>query len=296
MIARNSSIIIDLPRWITEFPVLPGNKEIAQELIRRGHKKISDISGYLRLVSCDPVLTIHVLKIANTRLFNYSGKISSVEKAVVILGFEQVKDIALSVSMSSLFKPQLYQKHLQSIWRHSLVTALSLKVLAENFNSENKELLYFGGLLHDIGKTVLLSKLGEEYHLLLEKQEQDGIQILDMENQYLGVNHAFIGGELSAHWNLPSNLVAMIGGHHGNSNNDSRFEQGFLNELLSLGNFLAHDLEIGITNYSELTELTTSSKDHISMSNKEYKRIRERILEEIKDQQIFLNHIQIGIS
>jgi len=296
MKAQDTSIIADMPQWVREFSLFPNNREIAQEIIRRSHEKVSDISGYLRLISSDPTLTIHILKIANAGLFNYARRISSIEKALVVLGFEQVRDIALVISTTSLFKLHPYPKQVQGIWRHSLVTALSLKVLAENFNSENKELLYFGGLLHDIGKTVLLSKLGEEYYLLLEKEEQDVVRICDLENQYLGVNHAIIGAELATQWNLPSNLVSMIGGHHGDLNKDSRDEQAFLNQLLYLGNFLAHDLEKGITDHSELTELYPASKEHIIMSDNEYKRVRERVLSEIRDQQIFLNHIQIGIS
>jgi len=292
----DTSMTTNVPFWIKKITALPIYREIALELIRRINEKETEISGFIKLISSDPVLTIQILKIANAGLFNYSRKISAVEKAVVVLGFEKVKDITVALSTQSLFQPQRHSEYVQRIWRHSLTTALAMKILAENFNSENKELLYFGGLLHDIGKLVLLAQLGEEYQLLLDKQIQDEIRLIDLENQYLGMNHAEKGVELATHWKLPLNLIFMIGGHHDDTVKDSHNNLAFLNQLLYLGNFIAHDLAPDRTEFSQLLELYPAFRDYITISETEYNHIREKVLREIRDQQEFLHHIQIGIS
>ena len=88
---------------------------MAMEILRFSQNSEIDRAGFLRLVSSDPIITVQILKIANASLFNYSKKISSLEKALVILGFNLLRDIALSISVMSIFKDHKYQEYSHEI-------------------------------------------------------------------------------------------------------------------------------------------------------------------------------------
>jgi putative nucleotidyltransferase with HDIG domain len=275
---------------------LPACSTMALEILRFSQNSEIDRPGFLRLVSSDPIITVQILKIANASLFNYSKKISSLEKALVILGFNFFRDIALSISVMSIFKDHKYQEYSHEICHHSLLTALSLKILAQNYDSDNRELLYLGGLLHDIGKLLLLYELGDEYILLLEKEKQEDKNLIELENQYLGQDHAHIGAQLTEHWNLPSSVVSMIRFHHDPELNHLLQKQIFQSQLVYLGNLIAAQLKKNHETPFNLEELDPDFANNLAISKMEYTEIINEIRKEILNQNSLLGHFQIGIS
>lgn len=275
---------------------LPACSAMAMEIIRYSYHSEIDKSNFLKLVSSDPILTIQILKTANASLFNYPQKITSLEKALVILGFEMVRDIVLSLSVMSLFKEQSHHKYFHEICRHSLITALSLKILAQNYDSDNKELLYLGGLLHDIGKILLLHKLGDEYYFLLEKDKQETSSLIELETKFLDYNHAELGAELADQWNLPASVVSMIRFHHIPERENLVDKQSFRNRLVYLGNLIACSLEENIESPNNLEELDPDLEKILAISTKDYTQIVDKVRKEIMGQKIFLDHFQIGTS
>ncbi|MCK4893569.1 MAG: HDOD domain-containing protein [Calditrichia bacterium] len=269
---------------------------MAMEIIRYSYHSEIDKSNFLKLVSSDPILTIQILKTANASLFNYPQKITSLEKALVILGFEMVRDIVLSLSVMSLFKEQSHHKYFHEICRHSLITALSLKILAQNYDSDNKELLYLGGLLHDIGKILLLHKLGDEYFFLLEKDKQETSSLIELETKFLDYNHAELGAELADQWNLPASVVSMIRFHHIPERENLVDKQSFRNRLVYLGNLIACSLDENIESPINLEELDPDLEKILAISTKDYTQIVDKVRKEIMGQKIFLDHFQIGTS
>jgi putative nucleotidyltransferase with HDIG domain len=275
---------------------LPTCSTIALEIVRHGNKSNIDKSSFLKLIASDPILTIQILKTANSSLFNYPKEISSIEKALAILGFDVVRDMARSLSVMSIFKEQNHERHIQEICHHSLITALSLKILAQNYDSDYKEVLYLGGLLHDIGKILLLQELGDEYYFLLEKFKQEAMDLIELETKYLGYNHAMIGADLAEQWNLSPSIVSMICSHHGLEQERLPNKQEFRNRLIYLGNLIAHSLEENFESPTKIEGLDLDLEKKLAISTHDYTMIIDSVKNEIKGQKILLNHYQIGIS
>jgi len=270
---------------------LPACSGIALEIIRYSLNGELDKSSFFKLVSSDPILTIQILKTANATVFNYPQKISSLEKALVILGFDMVRDIALSLSVMSLLQGQTHQKYIHQICHHSLITAFSLKILAQNYDSDHKELLYLGGLLHDIGKILLLNRLGEEYCYLLEKYKQENKSLMELEIKFLGYDHAEAGADLAEQWNLPPGVVSMIRFHHNPEQENSGYKQAFRNQLVYLGNIIARRLEENFENPNFFEESDPDLQKNLAISSKEYTHILDETRKEIKSQKLILNHL-----
>jgi len=186
--------ISNLSKSTSKIPVC---STMALEILRYCQNTEMDRPGFLKLISSDPMITVQILKIANTSLFNYPQKISSLERALVILGFDLLRDIAISLSVMSIFKDHNYQEYSHEICHHSVLTALSLKVLAQNYDSDNKEILYLGGLLHDIGK--ILDALKQA----CKKERQPSVIIL---NTIKGKGVSFMENNVDFH-GVPPNEI-----------------------------------------------------------------------------------------
>jgi putative nucleotidyltransferase with HDIG domain len=264
---------------------MPVNVMLAQEIVRLCNRKNLDKSRFLKLVSSDQGLAAQILRLANTSFYNYPRSIVSLDRAVVVMGFELVKEIALSLSVKSLFMNTTVdlREMANTFWNHSLNTAVILKVLAENYDSENQDLLYYGGLLHDCGKLVILQLLGREYRLLMEKSVQENRNLREVERTFLGYDHSEIGALLLEKWQLPRNMVLLARYHHKPVEYNSGEKLDFWIRLVYLGNLIAHFFEMGLLNYKDLRELDPEYEDFFSISEKDFRKLVQAVQIELKD-------------
>lgn len=170
-------------------------------------KKIVD------LVRLDPALSAELLRVANSALYGFVQRIDTVNHAVVILGSENVKRLALTVSLSKFASGFLRYENLRACWDHVIASAVLADQLAVELNV-SKDRAYTAALLHDIGRLALLASYPVEYgNMLVVAREQDFDQ-LDCERQLFDIDHCAIGRWLAQHWNLPPDFCAAIAQHH----------------------------------------------------------------------------------
>lgn len=170
-------------------------------------KKIVD------LVRLDPALAADLLRVANSALYGFVQRIDTVSHAVVILGSENVKRLALTVSLSKFASGFLRHENLRACWDHVIASAVLAEQLAVELNV-SKDRAYTAALLHDIGRLALLASYPLEYgNMLVVAREQDFDQ-LDCERQLFDIDHCAIGQWLAHHWNLPADFSAAIAQHH----------------------------------------------------------------------------------
>ena len=269
---------------------IPAHQAVAREVLNICSRPEVDISQFIRLISSDQILSAQILKIANSSLYNFPRMIPSLDRAMVVLGFNIVKEISLALSLNSIF--QGFQSgnsaNVNYLWKHSLQVALILKVIAEKYDSENKELLYFSGLLHDVGKVIILSSFDQEYSLLIEKSLQENTRLLDLEKKYLGVDHSDIGGRLLDEWEIPTSIVLLTRYHHRPEEYKSGEKIDFLIRLIYLGNLVAHLHERNLSRYSDLVTIEPSFKDYLSISEKEFGRLLQSVDKEMSGQHYFI--------
>jgi len=201
--------IRDLRAQIEKIDTLPTIPSILRKLlaiIERPRISISEIGDF---IANDPVLTSRVLKVVNSPIYGFPGRISSLNQALILLGLNVVKGMLLGVSVF-----EAMQKTMVGLWEHSLGCAIASRIIAKRKGLKEPEEVSVAALLHDIGKVVLGLKFPEEYHQVMSAAENEDAFIFESEKKVFNINHADAGGWIAQKWNFPKNLVEPIEYHH----------------------------------------------------------------------------------
>jgi putative nucleotidyltransferase with HDIG domain len=163
----------------------------------------------------DQSLSAKVLMVANSAYYggNARRQVNSVHHAIVIIGFDAVKEIILTTSLFHTFKDAQDVKSLEPLWQHSVECAVAARRLAWVFRYEGMDEAYVAGLVHDIGKLVIQQYFPDQLRLI-KKEDKEGADDLAMEKEILGMTHAAIAGKIAKHWNFPEPLVEAVAHHH----------------------------------------------------------------------------------
>ncbi len=196
---------------VGELPAAPVILNKALKLTSDLKSNIDDIS---RNISADQTLTAKVIRLSNSPLYGRVKKISSLNEAIKVLGFNQVKSIIITASTFQIFKSGTHTEIAQILWEHSLATALGARLIVQKFEGLDKEEAYLCGLLHDIGKLVLLQASPQTYEEIIEKVKETNLPFIQVEGKELGFNHVNVGHELLTKWQFPADLISQISAHH----------------------------------------------------------------------------------
>lgn len=214
----NSQVSVDkLLKRIKDLPSLP---ELINKIVSLLGQSNSTASEIAKLISFDPGLTSKVLRMVNSSAYGFQRQISSVQHAIMILGFGQVRGLVLGASILKLFEKSKAQGlDLNEQWKHCMQTAAVSRYLAEKYRIPYAEDAFSAGLLHDIGKIVLSVYATQIYSPLALKAQADRIQphgagFYNLERTVLGTNHAEIGAEVALKWKLPTSFIEVIRYHH----------------------------------------------------------------------------------
>jgi HD-like signal output (HDOD) protein len=196
---------------IISLPTLPTVIAKMLELVDNPKTSASSLSN---LVMRDQVLTAKILKMANSSFYAFPRQIATVKLALVVLGFENVKEMALSLSVLNTFKGE-NSKHFDTslFWQHSISVGACTRMLARETCYRLAGEAFVAGLLHDIGKVVLNQYLPVEFAEIQSLIFEGGKSTEEAEMAVLGVTHAEVGGWLAERWNLPVILVEAIKYH-----------------------------------------------------------------------------------
>ena len=198
---------------IEDLPTLPRTVLKITELVNNPKSSAKDLA---RIITDDQVLTARLLKLVNSSFYGFPQRISTVTGAIVLLGFDAIRNLLLTTSVFDMFSnnKKLSQFNQEKFWDHSLGCAVGAKVIGNVLRHDKIEELFVSGLLHDIGKIVVMLFLPSEFAKVVATMYKGNILMVTAENQVLGYNHAEIGKLLAEKWNLPVKLVQVIGHHH----------------------------------------------------------------------------------
>lgn len=176
------------------------------------HSAIRDMEG---VVYEDPALAGRLLRLANSAYFGFPGHVDSLSRAITLVGTRQLRDLALATSVLDLFTGVASQwVSMQSFWRHSVATGLIARALATWRREANAEQFFVAGLLHDMGRLVMLLKASDSMAQALERSRRDDVLLHVAEREIFGFDHATVGNELLLQWNLPPGICAAVAWHH----------------------------------------------------------------------------------
>ncbi len=166
----------------------------------------------------DQALAMRVLRVVNSSFYGFPRSIRSIPEAVVILGFNEIERLALTISVINMFGRSAAQvRALHNLWRHSLACSLAAGTLEQQFRRTYPEIAgaHLAGLLHDIGKAVIAQYFHDDMTRVVQVAESSGCSVYEAEHEvFRGVTHCDIGAWVAERWNLPPELVESIGGHH----------------------------------------------------------------------------------
>lgn len=193
-------------REIKNLPTLPG---IVAKLGKMAEDPDTTTEQMGRVISKDHILASKLLKLVNSAFYGFPQRISSLNSAIILLGFNVIKSLIISASIFEVMEAQDVE-----LWEHSLGCAVVCNVLARHLGVKDPEEISTAGLIHDIGKVAIKMELPREYQKITELSQEKKISRLEAEREVLGLDHAEVGSWLAKSWNLPNKLVEPIACHH----------------------------------------------------------------------------------
>ncbi|MCC5824381.1 MAG: HDOD domain-containing protein [Phycisphaerales bacterium] len=215
---QRQQVVESAIREISHIATLP---EVTLRIIELVEDPTSTAQDLHAVISNDPALSSRILKVVNSSFYGLPGQISSINRAIVMLGLNAVKNIAIAASLAKLFRggeltPTFSAKEL---WNHSNATAIGCKLLSDTMGMGLGDESYLAGLIHDIGIMVEMQYDRSKLIDALDKTGAgpDGIpttSLLVTEEQVFGANHQHFGQGLCAKWKFPAPFAAATGFHH----------------------------------------------------------------------------------
>ena len=198
---------------IRDLPTLPTVYLALSEAMADPRSTAQDIS---RRVSSDPASSSRVLRLANSVLYGFSGQIATISRAVVVLGFDEVRNLVLATSVLDLFSKQdsAFDFRPVDFWAHSIGVGIATRLIGKACRLAEVENLFVAGVLHDIGKLVFFEFAEKEFTRALDLANKCQQPLRDAEIEILGMDHSQGGRLLVENWHLPPAIQKAIGGHH----------------------------------------------------------------------------------
>jgi len=205
---------------ITNHSDISSIKQTVTQIIETINNPASSARDLKNIIEIDPPLTAKLLKLANSALYGYPKTIGEIQEAIVCIGFEAVRELALSQKVCELFKKDDYFDGYsrRSLWKHSVAVAYCSKLIYRREFRERGENIYIAGLLHDIGIIILDQFKHEKFREILKKSRREKNNLINIENQVLGFDHTDIGLGLAESWEFPDEIEAAIKDHHNPEN------------------------------------------------------------------------------
>ncbi len=238
--------------FVEKMPAFPKSVQRVVQLTSDINASAKEI---VRVIESDPIMTVKILKVINSAFYGLPQKITSIQRAVVIIGLNTIKNLALSVAaMGFLNQTNKAGFNTQDFLLHSLTTASISRLLAERLKIPQSECsdFFVAGLLHDFGKIIFAEFYSEDFKLALEKSSEQQIPLDQTESEFIGMNHAEAGKILAEKWELDELLISAIDHHHDIENDN------VLKDCVFTANQISKKLEFGFAGNPIIEELPDS--------------------------------------
>lgn len=198
---------------IEEVPTLPTIYSVLSDTLVSPNANAADIA---HLISTDQSASFKVLKVVNSPIYHLSSRIESISLAVLHLGFNEIRNIILALSVINLFSKKKLITSFRPVdfWKHSIGVGVITRYIGNTLQVSRPENYFLSGIIHDIGKLVLYENFGDQYEKVLQYAEDRKCQIINAEKEILGIDHTAAGAILAEKWKLPESVLRVIRGHH----------------------------------------------------------------------------------
>jgi HD-like signal output (HDOD) protein len=199
------------------------------------------------VIEKDPAIATRVLRLVNSSFYGLKNPVSNINLACSILGLKVIKNLVVQATVLQTFgsTPEIRGFDASWLWDHSFKTAIACRLLAEKSpvgNGMTKDDAYTCGLIHDIGKLILIDGQADRFSDALRLSQQSAVPLAKAEGEVFGFNHAHVGGLLANRWKLPPVVQAAVMYHHSPATNAEDWARGF---VVKAANTLAHQAAAG---------------------------------------------------
>lgn len=247
---------------------LPSVPVIMMEVSKIIEEPGASASKLGKVISKDQGLVTKILSVANSPLYGIPRRVSTIDFAIVILGFNHIKNIVIALSMMEAFKdvngPKFDHK---KYWAHSFMVATAAKKIADDLGYRTSGEVFTAGLLHDLGIPIIYKYFNKGYNEIIRLVEETGRSFFSLEEEVIGINHMEIAKFLIDKWNLPVNLGESIQYHHYPSRTPN---DPLVAALIHLADFITQKIEIGDFDCDKGMQFDSNIIDILKLGNQEY--------------------------
>jgi len=203
----------DLVDRVRQLPPLPGTVVKLISVINDPRSTIDDI---VEAIKYDQAVTGEVLRICNSAHFGLVRRVTSLDEATLCLGAMKVLQMVMAVHTNGMLSQAQTGYGLEPgmLWKHGVAVALASSAIAQRTRLPSASLAFTGGLLHDIGKVILNTFVGEAFAEIVGRVTEENLSFVEAERAVLGVSHEEIGGRVAEKWDLPEPIIRCIRHHH----------------------------------------------------------------------------------
>lgn len=198
-------------KQIDSFPALPAT--VTQVMAITANPG-SDAKDLMEVILPDQTMCSTILKIANSAFYGLPREVSTIERAVVVLGYAEIRNIVIGKAIFASF-PKMkkeYKNKVELLWKHAFTCGLAAKIIASHYKMSSSE-LFIAGLIHDIGKLAMLMAFPHDYPLVQDISSPHHL-LYSNEKDVFSITHDKVGCQIAKRWMLPEQLVMAIGYHH----------------------------------------------------------------------------------
>jgi len=235
-----------------------------------------------KVISKDQALTARLLKLVNSAFYGFPRKIETVSRAVTIIGFKRLKGLILATSVLNMFRDlgDNVSFTMEDFWKHNLACGIASRVLATYKREKDPETYFVAGLLHDIGRLVLLEGYPEKYSEVLIIVREENVLMCEAEMDVFGFTHEAVGKELVSFWKLPAFVEDAAGFHH---NPKAGQNSSSYVDVVHLANILVNAAGIGSSGEKFVPPLNPDAWERIGLKKSILNLVFEKFCEQIEE-------------
>ncbi|PKL82309.1 MAG: hypothetical protein CVV24_10730 [Ignavibacteriae bacterium HGW-Ignavibacteriae-3] len=258
---------------INDLPTLPLVYSKLTGAIEDPHNTVENIS---KIISSDQASAFKILKVANSPFYGFRGKIDTISQAIFYLGFNEVSNIVLSLSVIKMFSNENSLKDYSplDLWSHSIGVGLLARSVGMAMREKDLENYFLAGIFHDIGKLIFMVYAAKDYQQAIELAKSKKITLSEAEIELFGNDHSMAGYLLAEKWKLPASIQSTVKNHHNFKESD---KGNLLLGSIYISNIYAKAIGLGNDGYSIISRPVENVWDTVKLNPGYIRSISKRI-------------------
>lgn len=283
----NKEIQERIEKIIEKVKALPTLSLVVAKVIQVVSNPLTSASDLSKIITVDQALTAKVLRLANSAFYGFPFRIQNIAHAVSILGFDTIRNLALTVSVYKIFTGESKEgfSH-QDFWKHCVGVAICASLLAKKIKYKSSEAAFTAGLLHDIGKNFFEQYMHKEYIEVLKHVKENKIPVYEAEKKLIGIDHSELGKLMAEKWNLPMELKAGIASHH---HPEHEKDEQVMAYIINVANIICKQKGIGFAGDDIIEPISKEARLLLNLDGSYEETIMNLLETEVKEAEAFFN-------